>query len=127
MAAGLAGDAIAGRRRWWQVQMPFESYNGINVRLRYFIRATISKRFGDIVTEKDFWVHRYQSLPEINHSIKMEVRLFGHGRRRVLTRGAVLTAGAAEYFSVGPRHRSALRARSTSSLSTTGPSTRCGT
>jgi len=59
--------------------MPFESYNGINVRLRYFVRATISKRFGDIVSEKDFWVHRYQSLPEINHSIKMEVR---HPRAR---------------------------------------------
>ena len=53
--------------------MPYESYNGINVRLRYFVRATISKRFGDIVNEKDMWVHKFQSLPEINHSIKMEV------------------------------------------------------
>jgi vacuolar protein sorting-associated protein 26 len=57
-----------------QVQMPYESYNGINARLRYFIRATISKRFGDIVHEKDVWVHKFANLPEINHSIKMEVR-----------------------------------------------------
>ena len=57
-----------------ELQMPYESYNGINARLRYFVRATISKRFGDIVNEKDIWVHKYANLPEINHSIKMEVR-----------------------------------------------------
>jgi len=59
------------------VELPYECYNGINVRLRYFVRVTISRRFADVVQEKEIWVHRYQISPEINHSIKMEVGIEG--------------------------------------------------
>ena len=60
-----------------QVELPHECYSGINVRLRYFVRVTISRRFADVVQEKEIWVHRYNPQPEINHSIKMEVGIEG--------------------------------------------------
>lgn len=56
------------------VEKQYESYNGINVRLRYFLRFTIARSFAaNITKEQDIWVHNYQKLPEINNSIKMEV------------------------------------------------------
>lgn len=56
------------------VEKQYESYNGINVRLRYFLRFTITRSFqSNIVKELDIWVHNYQKPPEINNSIKMEV------------------------------------------------------
>jgi len=56
------------------VEKQYESYNGINVRLRYFLRFTVSRSFSsNTVKELDIWVHNYQKLPEINNSIKMEV------------------------------------------------------
>lgn len=60
-----------------QVEMPYESYNGLNVRLRYFVRVTISRRLSDIVQEKEIWVHKFNPAPEINNSIKMEVGIEG--------------------------------------------------
>ena len=53
----------------------YESYNGINVRLRYFLRFSIivKKSLMNIVKELDFWVNNYQVEPDINNSIKMEV------------------------------------------------------
>eukprot|EP01087_Luapelamoeba_hula_P008520 TRINITY_DN2129_c0_g1_i1.p1 TRINITY_DN2129_c0_g1~~TRINITY_DN2129_c0_g1_i1.p1 ORF type:complete len:362 (-),score=105.52 TRINITY_DN2129_c0_g1_i1:94-1179(-) len=52
----------------------YESYNGINVRLRYFVRFTVKRGLmANITAEKDIWVHNYQQVPEINNSIKMEV------------------------------------------------------
>ena len=59
------------------VDMPHESYNGLNVRLRYFLRVTVSRRLSDMVQEKEIWVHRYKDHPEINSSIKMEVGIEG--------------------------------------------------
>jgi len=56
------------------VEKQYESYNGINVRLRYFLRFTIQRSFSsNIVKEQDIWVHNYQQLPTMNNSIKMEV------------------------------------------------------
>jgi vacuolar protein sorting-associated protein 26 len=70
-------------------EKPYESYNGINVRLRYrdffgnilkltnslryFLKFTIVRTFANIVKELDFWVYNYQLPPEINNTIKMEV------------------------------------------------------
>jgi len=53
----------------------YESYNGLNVRLRYFIRFSIFRGFGasNIVKEQELWVVNYQIPPEINNSVKMEV------------------------------------------------------
>lgn len=51
----------------------YESYHGINARLRYVLRVTISRNYGNQVKEEELWVHNELDLPEINHSIKMEV------------------------------------------------------
>lgn len=55
------------------VEKQYESYNGINVKLRYFVRVTCSRRMADVIREKDIWVYSYRIPPEINSSIKMDV------------------------------------------------------
>ncbi|XP_041365352.1 vacuolar protein sorting-associated protein 26B-like [Gigantopelta aegis] len=56
-----------------QVEKPYESYTGANVRLRYFLRVTIVKRLTDVVKEQDIVVHTLSQYPDMNNSIKMEV------------------------------------------------------
>lgn len=51
------------------VEKQFESYAGINVRLRYYIRMS----FNRVVKQREFWVHSYRMPPEANSGIKMEV------------------------------------------------------
>ncbi|CAK8566951.1 unnamed protein product [Lathyrus sativus] len=54
--------------------MPYETYNGVNVRLRYVLKVTINRGYaGSIVEYQDFVVRNYSPLPQINNSIKMEV------------------------------------------------------
>ncbi|XP_018800779.1 PREDICTED: vacuolar protein sorting-associated protein 26 [Bactrocera latifrons] len=55
------------------VEKQFEVYAGSNVRLRYFLRATIVRRISDITREVDIAVHTLCSYPELNSPIKMEV------------------------------------------------------
>ncbi|KAA0041222.1 vacuolar protein sorting-associated protein 26A-like [Cucumis melo var. makuwa] len=56
------------------VEMPYETYNGVNVRLRYVLKVTISRGYaGSIVEYQDFVVRNYSPLPSINNGIKMEV------------------------------------------------------
>ncbi|KAJ1917177.1 Vacuolar protein sorting-associated protein 26 [Mycoemilia scoparia] len=55
------------------VEKQYESYQGINVKLRYFIRVTISRRMRSITADKDVWVYSYKMPPHTNHTIKMEV------------------------------------------------------
>ncbi|KAF2907921.1 hypothetical protein DAI22_12g137000 [Oryza sativa Japonica Group] len=58
------------------VEMPYESYNGTNVRLRYILKVTISRNImgmGSIVEFREFCVRNYSPAPTINNSIKMEV------------------------------------------------------
>ncbi|KAM5132138.1 vacuolar protein sorting-associated protein 26B [Mantella aurantiaca] len=55
------------------VEKPYESYTGQNVKLRYFLRATLSRRLNDIGKEMDIVVHTLSTYPELNSSIKMEV------------------------------------------------------
>jgi vacuolar protein sorting-associated protein 26 len=55
------------------VEKPYESYTGSNVRLRYFLRVTISRRLADVVKEVELIVHTLSSYPEVNSPIKMEV------------------------------------------------------
>ncbi|KAI9891835.1 MAG: hypothetical protein M1814_002400 [Vezdaea aestivalis] len=55
------------------VEKPYESYTGINVKLRYFVRVTVSRRMADVIREKELWVYDYSDLPDINNSIKMDV------------------------------------------------------
>ncbi|KAM1254203.1 hypothetical protein ACFX2J_041985 [Malus domestica] len=56
------------------VEMPYETYNGVNVRLRYVLKITISRGYGSSIVEyQDFVVRNYSPPPSINNSIKMEV------------------------------------------------------
>ena len=56
------------------VNMQYESYNGTNVQLRYYLRATVQKgSYSTITKEQDLWVQGIGVPPEINNSIKMEV------------------------------------------------------
>ncbi|CAG8122652.1 unnamed protein product [Penicillium nalgiovense] len=55
------------------VEKQYESYNGINVKLRYFVRVTVSRRMADVIREKDLWVYSYRMPPENNSPIKMDV------------------------------------------------------
>ncbi|KKA28388.1 hypothetical protein TD95_000186 [Thielaviopsis punctulata] len=55
------------------VEKQYESYNGINVKLRYFVRVTVSRRMADVIREKGIWVYDYSLPPELNNSIKMDV------------------------------------------------------
>ncbi|GAB5354662.1 hypothetical protein AAMO2058_000138100 [Amorphochlora amoebiformis] len=51
-----------------------ETYNGHNVRLRYFLRVKITRHMAyDITKTVDFAVQNVMPDPEINNSIKMEV------------------------------------------------------
>lgn len=56
-----------------QVEKPYESYVGANVKLRYFLRVTIVRRLTDLVREMDLIVATLATYPETNTSIKMEV------------------------------------------------------
>jgi len=58
------------------VDKQYDSYNGINVKLRYFLRVTITRQYSpNIVHETDLWVKNVNAAPppEMNSSIKMEV------------------------------------------------------
>ncbi|EGF78032.1 hypothetical protein BATDEDRAFT_91145 [Batrachochytrium dendrobatidis JAM81] len=55
------------------IEKAYESYHGLNVKLRYFVRVTISRRLSDAVKEREIWAYSYRMPPEINNSIKMEV------------------------------------------------------
>ncbi|KAI5098826.1 vacuolar protein sorting-associated protein 26B isoform X1 [Silurus meridionalis] len=46
---------------------------GMKRRVKYFLRATISRRLNDITKETDILVHTLCTYPELNTSIKMEV------------------------------------------------------
>jgi len=56
-------------------EKPYESYLGLNVRLRYFVRVTVTRGYpsGNLVREQDFIVQVAQPAPEVNSTIKMEV------------------------------------------------------
>ncbi|XP_050680261.1 vacuolar protein sorting-associated protein 26B-like [Leptidea sinapis] len=55
------------------VEKPYEVYTGANVRLRYFLRATVVRRLTDVIKEVDIAVHTLCSYPDVLNSIKMEV------------------------------------------------------
>lgn len=55
------------------VEKPYESYTGTNVRLRYFLRVTIVRRLSDITRDMDLIVHTLSAYPNTDSNIKMEV------------------------------------------------------
>lgn len=58
------------------VEKPYESYNGLNIRLRYFVRVTITRQYSpNVEKEQDFWIQNINTITDTdqNPSIKMEV------------------------------------------------------
>jgi vacuolar protein sorting-associated protein 26 len=56
------------------VEMPYETYSGVNVRLRYVLKVTVNRGYGGTIIEyQDFMVRNFTPPPPINNSIKMEV------------------------------------------------------
>jgi len=54
--------------------LDYDSYNGVNVKLRYYLRFTVTRSYAaDICLENEFWVMNCGVKPEINESVKMEV------------------------------------------------------
>eukprot|EP00923_Selenidium_pygospionis_P020880 GHVN01035994.1.p1 GENE.GHVN01035994.1~~GHVN01035994.1.p1 ORF type:complete len:168 (+),score=22.45 GHVN01035994.1:316-819(+) len=56
------------------VDKQHETYWGLNVRLRYFIRLTVIRHYAtNLCKELDFLVQNIGIAPELNNTIKMEV------------------------------------------------------
>lgn len=60
------------------VEKPYESYRGINVRLRYYLKVTVSRKSADVIREKELWVYQYQKAdraqePVGTSMVKMDV------------------------------------------------------
>lgn len=71
---GVLKDSETFPFNFLNVEKAHESYNGINVRLRYFIKFVIARQYSsNVVEEQDFWVQKIQQDPQMNNSIKMEV------------------------------------------------------
>ena len=56
-----------------RVEKQFESYNGIVVRLRYFVNVVINRNYNRITKEEEFIVHNVGEAPSQVVPINMEV------------------------------------------------------
>lgn len=60
------------------IEKEYESYRGINVDTRYYLRVTIMRSMFNITQEQEFWVHHKQERPkEQDKGIDLEVGLEG--------------------------------------------------
>ncbi|CAD7967019.1 unnamed protein product [Amoebophrya sp. A25] len=60
--------------RFGSVDKQCETYQGLNVRLRYFVRLVVVRNYASNVTkEVDLIVQNLYTVPDINNTIKMEV------------------------------------------------------
>ena len=56
------------------IEKPYETYTGLNVRLRYFLRVTVTRNYApNLVSEQDIVVQTTTEGPTENTTIKMEV------------------------------------------------------
>ncbi|KAH3668617.1 hypothetical protein OGAPHI_002371 [Ogataea philodendri] len=62
------------------VEKQYESYRGINIKLRYYLKVTVSRKSADVIREKELWVYQYEDpheqaeQPETpTSSVKMDV------------------------------------------------------
>eukprot|EP01038_Epipyxis_sp_PR26KG_P006696 gene6696-9185_t len=46
----------------FSTEKPYESYGGINVRLRYFVRVTITRSYNNVIKEQDFAVQNFTTI-----------------------------------------------------------------
>lgn len=57
-----------------KISKKYESYYGINVRVRYYLRVVVTRPMGpNIIEEKEVWIIRKESEPTSNKNIKVEV------------------------------------------------------
>ena len=56
-----------------RVEKQFESYNGIVVKVRYYLNVVVNRSYGKITKEEEFIVQNLGEEPAINPPIKMEV------------------------------------------------------
>lgn len=47
------------------VEKMYESYRGTNVRLRYYLKVTVSRKSADIIKERELWVYQYVHANEL--------------------------------------------------------------
>nr|CAD1825375.1 unnamed protein product [Ananas comosus var. bracteatus] len=58
------------------VEMPYESYNGTNVRLRYILKVTISRNYvSNIVEYRDFCVRNYSPNRQLTTALRWKLEL----------------------------------------------------
>ncbi len=58
------------------VDKPYDSYTGLNVRLRYFLKVTVTRQYApNLLAEQELVVQSTTEPPPSQSSIKMEVRL----------------------------------------------------
>ncbi|ODV57969.1 retromer subunit PEP8 [Ascoidea rubescens DSM 1968] len=56
------------------VEKQFESYRGLNVNLRYYLKCIVlRKNSSNIIREKELWVYNHQFPPDSPSSVKMDV------------------------------------------------------
>eukprot|EP00494_Astrolonche_serrata_P007990 UN08024 len=73
-SAGTLSDKKTFPFSFAKAEKQFESYKGVNVRLRYFIRVKIGRNYApNIKKEFDFAVQCIENKPEQNPVLKMEV------------------------------------------------------
>jgi vacuolar protein sorting-associated protein 26 len=59
---GVLSDNISYDFNFSSVDMPYETYAGISIRVRYYVNAVINRSFGGKITkEEDFLVHNPSS------------------------------------------------------------------
>ena len=54
----------------------YESYNGVIVRVRYYVNVMINRRFDKINKEQEFIVYNVQEDP-VNKSLKLDIGIEG--------------------------------------------------
>jgi Vacuolar protein sorting-associated protein 26 len=63
-------------------EKPYETYSGINVRLRYFVRVTITRSYGNnVVKEQDFAIENALSAAAVSDSNLKVTVIFDHNLR----------------------------------------------
>jgi len=95
---GVISESVEYPFNFVSTEKSHESYNGVNVRLRYFLRFSIVRGLSSNITkEQDIWVINFVSPPEVNSSIKMEVGIeeclhieFEYGRSKYHLKDVIL-------------------------------------
>lgn len=84
-----------------RVEKQYESYNGNNVRLRYFLRVSCARQYASNVTKvMDLAVQNLAVEPEVNSSIKMEVGIEDWSDGRKARQAGHAPASSGRYMSL---------------------------